>query len=506
MRSFEHVSASPVLASDSLRAPRIPRRKPLTANVGIFGVGHHAYWPQFEGLWQEMERKFTVFGNKVRSHGVNVSEFGIVDDARSAYALRDRLRAANLDLIFCDMLTYATSATFGVIIRDLDIPIVLVALQPMKALDYSRASTFMQLVNDDFCSVPEFTGVAVRMGKKAPPVILGTLEGDAEADAEIGVWCRIARALHSLKRARIGHFGHVLENMLDMQTDPTALTAAFGCHVVQCEPDDLMGHFREVTEADAAAKKNQILDVFDTPDPKSDPITRKLTPEDLDMAARVAVALERFVDEKELDGLAYYYEGEPDSPMRQLVTNLIVGNSLLTASGFPMCGESDLKTCIAMLIQDRLEMGGSFAEFHPIDFEEGFVLVGHDGPHHLNIADGRPLLRSLTKYHGKPGFGASVEFRIKEGPITMLSIGVTHGGRFKFVIAEGRSVRGPIPPTGNTNTRGFFQPDVRTFLRRWVAEGPTHHFALGIGHGAEALQRIGEILGLEAVVVARETV
>ena len=215
------------------------------------------------------------------------------------------------------------------------------------------------------------------------------------------------------------------------------------------------------------------------------------------MAARVAVALERFVDEYELDGLAYYYEGEPDSPMRQLVTNLTVGNSLLTAAGFPMCGESDLKTCVAMLIEDRLDIGGSFAEFHPIDFKEGFALVGHDGPHHLNIADGKPVLRSLTKYHGKPGSGASVEFRIKEGPITMLGIGMTGENRFKFVIAEGKSVRGPIPPTGNTNTRGFFEPDMKTFLKRWVAEGPTHHFALGIGHHGESLEKIGQILKLD---------
>jgi len=473
--------------------------------VGVFGVGHHTYWPQFDGMLDEMHRKLARFVEKVRACGVQVTDFGIVDDARSAYALRNRLQAAPLDLVFCDMVTYATSATFGVIVRDLQAPIVLVALQPMKAMDYTRASTYMQLCNDDFCSVPEFTGVAIRMGRKPPPAILGTLEDDPEADAEIAGWCRIARVLHDLKQARIGHFGHVLENMLDMQTDHTALTAAFGCHIVQTEPDDLLRHFRAISDADAASKESEILEVFDTPDPKSDPITRKLTPEDLNMAARTAVALERFVEEKELDGLAYYYEGEPDSPMRCLVSNLIVGNSLLTAAGFPMCGESDLKTCLAMLIEDRLDIGGSFAEFHPIDFAEGFVLVGHDGPHHLNIAEGKPILRSLLKYHGKPGSGASVEFKIKEGPITMLSIGLTHSGRFKFVIAEGQSVRGPIPPTGNTNTRAFFQPDVRTFLKRWVAEGPTHHFALGTGRNASLIERVGEVLGIETAVVARES-
>ncbi|MHB8902047.1 MAG: L-arabinose isomerase family protein [Thermoguttaceae bacterium] len=480
---------------------RIPRRKPLTARVGVFGVGFHAYWPQFDGLLEELLAKQAVLVGRLGCYGVEVVDFGMVDDAESAYALLPRLKAADLDLVFCDMVTYATSATFGVIVRGLDVPIVLVALQPLAGLDYSRASTHMQLANDDFCSVPEFTGVAIRMGRKAPPVVLGMLHDDPAAEAELRQWCGIAKVLHDLRRARIGHFGHPIEHMLDMQTDQVALTAAFGCHVVQTEADDLLRHQRTVTEPEIEAKKREILDLFDTPDPVSDPITTKLTDADLLVAARVAVALDKYVDEKRLDGLAYYYAGEEGSPLRQLVTNLIVGNSLLTAAGFPMCGESDLKTCVAMMIMDRLEIGGSFAEFHPVDFREGFVLVGHDGPHHINIAEGKPVLRSLLKYHGKPGSGASVEFKIKEGPITMMSIGVTAGGKFKFVIAEGRSVHGPIPPTGNTNTRGFFEPDVRTFLKRWVAQGPTHHFALGVGQHAATLERIADILGIEAVVV-----
>jgi L-arabinose isomerase len=482
----------------------VPRRKPRTANVGIFGVGHYTYWKQFEGLLDDMHAKLGVLVDKVKAHDVTVANFGMIDDAESAFALLPKLKAANLDLVFCDMVTYATSSTFGILIRDLDVPMVLVALQPMKAMDYSRATTYMQLSNDDFCSVPEFAGVAVRMGKRPPPVILGTLHDDPEADAELADWCDVAKVLHDLHGARIGHFGHVLESMLDMHSDPTAFTAAFGCHVVQTEADDLVRLRRTVAAAEVEAKKGQILRMFDTPDPGADPITRKLTPQDLQTAAEVAVALDKFVDEKNLDGLAYYYEGEPQSATREVVTNLTVGNSLLTAAGFPMCGESDLKTCIAMLIEDRLDIGGSFAEFHPIDFKEGFVLVGHDGPHHLNIADGKPVLRSLLKYHGKPGSGASVEFKIKEGPITMLSIGLKADGKFKFVIAEGQSVAGPIPATGNTNTRGFFKPDVRTFLKRWVAEGPTHHFALGIGHRAKSIQKVADVLGLESAIVSDE--
>ena len=494
---------SPEASGDMSRL--IQRRKPRSARVGVFGVGHQPYWAQFPGLLDEMHRKLAIFVEKVEAQQVDVTDFGLIDDAQGAYALLPKLKAANLDLIFCDMLTYATSSTFGILVRSLDVPIVLVALQPMAALDYDRASTFMQLCNDDLCSVPEFTGVAVRMGKKPPPVVLGTLENDPIADAELAQWCDIAKVLHDLHGARIGHFGHVLESMLDMHSDPTAFTAAFGCHIVQTECDDLLRLSRTVQADEIEAKKVQILDMFDTPEPKSDPITRKLLDEDLAVAARVAVALDKFIEEKDLDGLAYYYEAEEGSAMRELVTNLIVGNSLLTAAGFPMCGESDLKTCVAMLIMDRLDIGGSFAEFHPIDFREGFVLVGHDGPHHLNIADRKPVLRSLTRYHGKPGSGASVEFKIREGPITMLSISSTFEGKFKFVLAEGQSVEGPVPPTGNTNTRGFFEPDVRTFLKRWVAEGPTHHFALGIGHHAEAIRQLAEILDVEAVVVTDGT-
>jgi L-arabinose isomerase len=485
---------------------KIKRRKPLNANVGVIGVGLDTYWNQFEGLYDVMLDKIKIFNSKLEKHPITVFDIGIVDNAEKAYAVLPKLKSVDLDLLFIDMVTYATSATFGIIARELDIPIVLVVLQPLNALDYENATTFMQLCNDDYCSVPEFTGVAVRMVRKAPPIILGMRENDPTADAEIAEWCSIANVLHDLKRARIGHMGHVLEAMLDMQTDPTVVTASFGSHVVQCEPDEVMRELVKVDDStpDVVEMKERILRFFDTPNPVSDPLTEKLTDEDLSKAARVAVALERFIIEKKLDGLAYYYEAEPDSEMRMLVTNFIVGNSLLTAAGFPMCGEFDIKTCIAMMIFDRLDIGGSFAEFHPIDFVRDTVLVGHDGPHHLNIAQNKPVIRSLKKYHGKPGSGAGVEFNIKVGPITMLSISVKNNGKFKFIIAEGESMAGPIPPTGNTNTHGKFAPDVRTFLKHWAAEGPTHHFALGIGHHAKTIKKVADSLNIEAVIIAKD--
>ncbi|RAJ91104.1 L-arabinose isomerase [Larkinella arboricola] len=478
------------------------KRKKTRPRIGVFGVGYFKYWSQFEGLLDDMMQKQAVLIQKIEAlDSAEIVDFGLVDDATKAYEMVPKLQAANLDLIFCDMLTYATSSTFGVIIKSIDVPIVLVALQPDKAMDYSRASTYMQLYNDDICSLPEFAGVAVRMGKKVPDTIIGTLHDDPAADAEIETYCRIAAVLHDLKTSRIGHIGHPIEAMLDMHSDSTMLTAHFGPHIVQCEAHEIVSQYQKATEQEIDAVKERILSYFDTPDPVSDPISEKLRDSDLYIAARAAVALEKFIQVKKLDGLAYYYDGPDDSDTRVVMSNLIIGNSLLQGAGFPMCGESDLKTCIAMLIMERLGIGGSFAEFHPVDFKEDFVLVGHDGPHNIAIADGQPVLRSLKKYHGKPGFGAGVEFKIKQGPITMLSISSTFDGKMKFVIAEGESLEGPIPPTGNTNTRGFFKPDVRTFLKRWIKEGPTHHFALGVGHHAETIQKIADYLKIESVIV-----
>ena len=469
--------------------------------IGIFAVAHATYWEQFEGLEDNIMGFHKDFVEKTKGMGADVVDFGMIDSSEKAFAAIPKMLAEDVDVIFVNMVTYATSSVFAPIIKALDKPFVLVALQPRMAMDYSKACTFMQLENDNICSVPEFTGVAVRMGREVSDVIIGCLYNDKEADEEVKRWCDIARVLRSLKGARIGLMGHVLEAMYDMHADPTAISEAFNLHVPLLEIDDIVRVYNTVTDEEIEAKKKVIIEEFDMPDPVSDPVTSKLTDADLHQAAKSAVALDKFIEKYDLTGLAYYYEGEPESIQRKVATSLIVGNSILNAKGIPMCGEFDVKTCIAMLIMDRLGIGGSFAEFHPFDFQEDFILVGHDGPHHLKIADGKPILRSLKKYHGKPGAGASVEFKLKEGPITMLGITQTYDGKMKFVIGEGTSEKGPIPPTGNTNTRGFFEPTTKEFIKKWVMEGPTHHYALGIGHHADTIKKIGDCLGIESVIV-----
>ena len=343
--------------------------------IGVVGVGHHTYWNQFPELLDEMHKKQDLFIGKI-PHDVNVFDFGMIDDAEKAYKAVEVMSASNLDLLFCDMVTYATSGTFAVIMRNLNIPIVLVALQPLQGLDYSKASTYMQLMNDDVCSLPEFTGVAMRMGKPIPETIIGTLYDDSAVEDQINEYCRIAKVLHGLKHAHFGHIGHSLNAMLDMHFDPTMFTTFFGCHIRACEANEIVEEYHKISEADIQRAQKQILSFFDTPDPVSDPISMKLQENDLYLAARVYLALDQFITKNRLNGLAYYYDGPAESLERQIMSNLIVGNSLLTAKNIPMCGESDVKTLIALFIMDRLGIGGSFAELHPVDFGGDFILVG----------------------------------------------------------------------------------------------------------------------------------
>ena len=479
----------------------ITRKKERTANIAFFSVIHEVYFEQFDGLEESLSGYHADTVKLVENNDVKVFDYGIIGSNSEAFATAEKINGDKIDLIICNMITYATSSVFAPIVQNTNAPIILTALQPLMHMDYSKACTFMQLENDNICSVPEFTGVAIRFGKPVKDVILGCLYNDKAAENEISEWCEIAKVLHDLKGARLGIMGHVLEAMYDMHADPTAVSAAFGLHIPLIEIDDVVKEYQKVTTAEIEAKKALILEEFDTPTPESDPVTMKLTDADLEKAAKGAAALDRLIDTFKLDGLAYYYEGQENTIQREVATSFIVGNSILNAQGIPMCGEFDIKTLIAMLIMDRLNIGGSFAEFHPFDFSEDFILVGHDGPHHIAIAEGKPILRSLTKFHGKPGSGASVEFKLKEGPITMLGITQTHDGRFKFVIGEGYSKKGPIPPTGNTNTRGFFEPTTKEFIKKWVMEGPTHHYALGIGHHASTIKKIADVLGIESVIV-----
>jgi L-arabinose isomerase len=380
----------------------------------------------------------------------------MVDKAQDAYALVPRLKAADLDLIFCDMLTYATSASFGAIIRNLDVPIVLVALQPLAAMDYAQGDHAHATGQRRLLLGARVPGVAIRMGKRPPRGDPRHARDDPAAEPRspngaTSPWrCTTSSAPASAISAIPSSTCSTCRPTRPRSPPPSAATSS------RPRPTTCCAQPRSATTK-SKRKCAEILEPVRHARPRRRSRHTKLTGEHLRSAAlrrRGARPLRR---PSRTGRAGLLLRRRSRQPAAALVTNLIVGNSLLTAAGFPMCGESDLKTCIAMLMMDRLDIGGSFAEFHPVDFREGFVLVGHDGPHHINIADGKPVLRSAAEVSRQARQRRQRRVpRSRTGPITMLSIGVKADGRFKFVLAEGESVRGPIPATGNTNTRGFF--------------------------------------------------
>jgi L-arabinose isomerase len=471
------------------------------ARVGVFGIGLDTYWPQFDGLKERIQGYQRRVEERVRELGGEVVSAGLVDSAQAARDAGDRFAAAQVDLVLCHAVTYATSSTVLPVAQAAKAPVVLLGLQPTPTLDYANIDTGEWLANCAACCVPEIAGAFTR-ARIPYDTVAGTIDDDERAWAKIGAWVRAAGVARALRRSRIGFLGHVYPGMLDMYTDFTAVHAQVGAHVEVLEIDDLGARVAQATAEEVAAKVDEIRAMFAFADPSADPIAGPIEPEQLDWSARVAVGLDRLVADFELDALTYYYRGVDGNEAERLGAGVIVGNSLLTARGIPTAGEGDLKTNVAQLVLDRLGAGGSYTEYYALDFSEGFILMGHDGPAHIAIAQERPTLRALKLYHGKRGAGLSVELRVRYGPVTIVGCTQTADGALALLAGEGESIPGETFRIGNTNSRLRFGLPPAEFLERWCAHGPTHHVALGVGHVAGEVEKVASMLGLQYAKVA----
>jgi L-arabinose isomerase len=214
--------------------------------------------------------------------------------------------------------------------------------------------------------------------------------------------------------------------------------------------------------------------------------------DELQRAARTAAALDELVARHSLGAMAYFYNGTGNEENEDTIASIILGTSMLTRRGVPVAGEYEVKNVLAMKILDSLGAGGSFTEYYAVDFRDDVVLMGHDGPGHSGIAEGRTKVKPLAAYHGKVGRGLSVEMRVKTGPVTLLSVVESRSGNgrggFKLV-AEGETEAGPILEIGNTNSRYRFPMGARGFIERWNKQAPAHHCAVGLGHLGGKLKR-----------------
>jgi L-arabinose isomerase len=316
-------------------------------------------------------------------------------------------------------------------------------------------------------------------------------------------WVRAAGVKRTLQHARFGFLGNTYSGMLDLYSDFTMIQAQLGLHVEVLEISDLMRMLKLVGASEVQQQRERIEAMFEiSGDSPADPIARRPTPEQLEWSCRVAAAQERLVRAFDLDALCYYYHGAPGELDEQIQAGFIVGHSLLTARGIPCAGEGDLKTAVAMKICDTLGVGGSFSEIVVVDYLDQTILLGHDGPFHAAIAEGKPILRGMGLYHGKQGSGVSVEAKVRQGPITTLNLTQTGAGRLKLISSEGHSTDGPIMQIGNTQTPVRFALDPDAYMDRWFAEAPTHHCAMAVGHHAADFAKVADLLKLAHVVLS----
>ena len=470
------------------------------ACVGLVGLGLKAYWAQFEGLEGRLTGYVDKVAEKIGRDGVEVVNLGLIDTPQKGMQAGHQLRREDVDLLVIYATTYALSSTVLPMVQRAKVPVILLNLQPKAAIDYASfnrlkdrtAMTGEWLAYCAACPIPEIANVFRRAGIRFHQVT-GILEDDPVCWQEIGEWMQAANVVQALAHNRVGLMGHYYSGMMDIVTDLTAVCAHFGGHFEMLEVDAL-SHLREqVSEDEVAARVREMEAHFD--------VQADCSAFEMKRAAKTSVALDRMVAGNELTSMAYFYSGSGNAANEDTMSSIILGTSLLTARGVPVAGEYEVKNVLAMKIMDELGAGGSFTEFYAMDFSDDVVLMGHDGPGHIGIAEGKCKVRPLEVYHGKVGSGLSVEMSVRYGPVTILSVVEDGAGGFLLLIAEGMCESGPTLEIGNTNSRYRFSVGARGFMNAWDGHGPAHHCAAGVGHVAGRLEKVAALLGIRAVRV-----
>jgi len=467
--------------------------------IGLFGIGLDTYWPQFEGLLARLTGYQQTIAQRLVGMGAELTDAGMVDTPEKARHTASSFRREEVDLIFLYISTYALSSTVLPVVQETRVPVVVLNLQPVAQLDYDAfnrlgdrgATTGIWLEHCQSCSAPEIASVFNRAGI-AYHLVTGHLQ-DAEAWEEIGDWVDACRVAVGMRRNRVGVLGHYYCGMLDVYSDLTQQSAVFGNHFELLEIGQLQALREAVREEEVRGKLAQFRREFE--------VSADCEQSELVRAARTSCALDALVAKHRLGSMAYYYEGEDGTPHRDIATSVIAGNTLLTGCHVPVAGECEIKNVQAMKILDLFGAGGSFSELYLVDFQDDVVYLGHDGPAHFAIAEGRVGLVPLPVYHGKPGKGLSIQMTVKHGPATLLSVVQGGGGRVFLLTAEGESVPGHVLEIGNTNSRYRFRIGAKRFVNEWSQSGPAHHCAIGVGHVADKIDKLGALLALDVIRV-----
>ena len=399
------------------------------------------------------------------------------------------------ELLIINISTYALSHNVLPLLQRTSVPVLVLNLQPVRSLDFEAFNSIGDrgkmtgewLSMCQSCVTPELAGVFNRAGITYH-LISGYLD-EEYVWHETGEWIDACRVKLALMNNRVGVIGHYYNGMLDVYSDITMLASVFGSHFELMEFGGLKKYFDNSTETEIRSKISQFRSWFE--------VSPECTDAELADAAKGSIALEKLADINKLGSIAFYYEGEGDPGYEKVVTALIPGMTLLTGHNIPVAGECEVKNVLAMKIMDSFGCGGSFSEFYLVDYERDEILLGHDGPAHYKIAEGKPGLVPLPVFHGKPGKGLSIQMKVAEGPVTLLSVCQGNDGTITLLTAEGESVPGPTMLIANTNSRYKFPLSAREFINSWSMAGPSHHCAIGTGHISGKISKLADLLKID---------
>ncbi|MBD1388679.1 L-fucose/L-arabinose isomerase family protein [Neiella sp. HB171785] len=461
--------------------------------TGLFSIGLDTYWPQFDGLLDNLTGYHNQIRDQLNAMGTDLVDAGMVDNPEKARQAAQLFKTEDVDIIFLFISTYALSSTVLPVVQKAKVPVVMLNIQPVAQLDYETFNamgdrgkmTGLWLEHCQSCSLPELACVFNRSGVDYH-VVSGYLQEDYVWQ-EIKDWVDAAKVAHGMRENRVGILGHYYNGMLDVYSDLTQQSATFGNHFEILEMCELFDLRQAVSDDEVNAKLAEFADKFD--------VSAECEQSELQRAAKTSVALDKLIAKHQLGSMAYYYEGSGE--YENIVTSVIAGNTLLTGSNTPIAGECEIKNVQAMKIMDLFGVGGSFSEFYLSDFKDDVVYLGHDGPAHFAIAEGRVGLVPLPVYHGKPGKGLSIQMTVKHGPVTVMSVVTRRDGSVFLQVCEGESVAGPTLHIGNTNSRYKFPMGAREFMNDWSRGGPSHHCAIGVGHIASKIEKFAAIVGIE---------